>query len=413
MLPFLEVALQALHKQNHDDFVDRMNYYYSTLILLFLAILVSAKQYVGQPIQCWVPAQFRGGWEQYAENYCFVQNTYFLPFSKDVPRETAEREYRKIGYYQWVPIVLAIQALLFYLPNMIWNFCNWKSGIYVKPILQLARDAAFIDIQKRETFIQLLSRYLKRCISHHEEMRRHPRKLLCFKMCRISGSYLTYLYLFIKLLYVINVVLQFYLMNHFLGTNYQFWGLEILLDIAREREWSDSGHFPRVTLCDFDVRTMGNIHTHTVQCVLMINMFNEKIYIFLWFWMFILAICTVMNFIYWLIVSFMISQQETMIENYLSLTAEFENQPVERRHVQRFVRHVLKSDGILLLRFIGSHAGDMIMTELVSRLFQDFLEDRKSILGEGKFEIGSSDAEREAKKLPANWSREGTLLSEQ
>uniref|UniRef100_A0A915N5P4 Innexin n=1 Tax=Meloidogyne javanica TaxID=6303 RepID=A0A915N5P4_MELJA len=79
---------------------------------------------------------------------------------------------------------------------------------------------------------------------------------------------------------------------------YQWYGISVIQDLMRGIPWQASGYFPRVSLCDFTVRQMANIQKYSVQCVLVINIFTEKIFILLWFWYGILLVATSISFIY-------------------------------------------------------------------------------------------------------------------
>ena len=56
----------------------------------------------------------------YTNMICWVKNTYYVPWEEQIPLTETRKAY--ISYYQWVPMILLFQALLCYLPSMIWRF---------------------------------------------------------------------------------------------------------------------------------------------------------------------------------------------------------------------------------------------------------------------------------------------------
>jgi len=114
------------------------------------------------------------------------------------------------------------------------------------------------------------------------------------------GNYLAMLFIVSKLFYIINVIGQLFLLNIVLATKYYTFGFDVSRDLAQKKDWTEQSYvaFPRVTLCDFKVRgqDMVNVHPYTVQCVLPINLYNESIYVFLWYWMVLVAALSVLRF---------------------------------------------------------------------------------------------------------------------
>ena len=109
-----------------DNNVFRLHYKATFIILVVCSLLVTSRQYIGDPIDCIV--------EEIPNNvmdtYCWIHSTFSVPSKvagiegndiahAGVAPPTLEdgEELRYHKYYQWVCFTLFFQALLFYIPR--------------------------------------------------------------------------------------------------------------------------------------------------------------------------------------------------------------------------------------------------------------------------------------------------------
>lgn len=289
-------------------------------------------------------------------------------------------ESAEITYYQWVPVILLFMALLFKLPNVFWRMCNGHAGINLDKMTTLAESTQLGSPEDRLNKIKQLAHYMDRWLQNQRQYQNMPfisrikqtlAKTLCFWFGRRRGTFLTGLYLFIKFLYCANLVGQFYLLNAFLSTDYGLFGFEIMNHALKDTKWTGSNRFPRVTLCDFETRQLANIHRVTVQCVLPINLFNEKVFIFLWFWLFLVSILTFANYASWFIRIVIKQNRPRFVGKYLKISQNIQS-GMDKKLCHKFADEYLKADGVFVLRVVEKNSTSLVLTDLINELWKLF-----------------------------------------
>uniref|UniRef100_A0A915CNC5 Innexin n=1 Tax=Ditylenchus dipsaci TaxID=166011 RepID=A0A915CNC5_9BILA len=368
-IPFLSKYIQKVVKEQAvADSVDWLNYYCTSIMLAFFSLAISAKQYFGSPMKCWTPQDFKGGWQEYAENYCFIrtihktidfQNSYFVPDDEEVPSDLELRA-DQISYYRWVPIVLACQALLFWLPNWLWNMLHKQTAVNPRSIVNEAVKSRSLAGAEREQEIKNLAYYIGDVLSVFQ-----PSK----KRIARSGLNATALYLGVKLAYALNAFGQLIMLNKFLGGEYFSWGYETMISVVNGEDWKESVVFPRVIMCDFVVRRLANPQRWSIQCVMMLNMINEKMYFFLYFWFIFVGLVTLINFFYYLIVlSIPFFRTKFVLLNINR--HENKMRGMTTRDMEGFVQNYLRPDGVLLMQFIRQHIGGRVTYDLLNEMLR-------------------------------------------
>lgn len=145
--------------------------------------------------------------------------------------------------------------------------------------------------------------------------------------------------------------------------------------MSSSEDWTEESYvaFPRVTLCDFLIRgqDIGNVQRYTVQCVLPINLYNEKIYFFLYFWMLFVLVCSVVSFIVWVLRACLPMDRVAFVRNHLILghKVKFPISHDEEMKTQQFTKQYLCQDGSFLCRLIAHNTNNITTTDVICSLW--------------------------------------------
>ncbi|XP_008198820.1 innexin shaking-B isoform X1 [Tribolium castaneum] len=287
-------GVYALTQVNHitiDNLVFRLHSNATVILLVTFSIAVTTRQYVGNPIDC---VHTRDIPEEVLNTYCWIHSTYtVIDAFKKVPgnqasipgvQNSGKSPVKQVKYYQWVAFTLFFQAILFYTPRWLWK--SWEGG-KIHALMMDLDVGVCSEIEKKQKK-KLMIDYLWENLRYH--------------------NWWAYKYYFCELLALINVIGQMFLMNRFFDGAFLMFGFDVIAFINSDQEDRIDPMieiFPRMTKCTFyKYGVSGDMEKHDAMCILPLNVVNEKIYIFLWFWFIILGILTFFTIVYRVIIIF-------------------------------------------------------------------------------------------------------------
>ncbi|XP_047502123.1 innexin inx2-like [Penaeus chinensis] len=355
----LLAGLRGLVKVKHDadihSAIFKLHFRLTATMLFCFCLLVTANSLVGDPINC-VHDDNPKLKDKVVNTYCWIHTTFTLPkhIDKGYGRGTGVA-YPGVGplyptdtktyhaYYQWVPFVLFLQGLMFYAPHWLWK--TWEGGKLESIVMGLSIPV--MNKEERHEKIHLLADYLHASLHHHNFY------AIKFFLC--------------ELLNLANCLFNMWFMNEFLGGMFFTYGIDVLAFTETNQEERTDPMivvFPRVTKCSFNMYgPSGTIETHDLMCVLALNIINEKIYVFMWFWFVILAIISTMALIYRLLVFCVPAIRSGLLQKRARLRYKNSIDTVSRRlQVGDFFLLYLLSKNVELLSFSS------LMEELSLRL---------------------------------------------
>lgn len=340
-----------------DSVVFRLHNSFTTALLLGCSLIITATQFVGQPISCIV----NGIPTHVVNTYCWISSTFTMPdaFKRQVGREVAhpgianefndEDAKKYYTYYQWVCFVLFFQAVACYLPKFLWDAI--EAGLMRTLVMGLNIGVCKEDekFAKKQAIISYVLKRLKR---HRLYVLRY---FACESLC------------------LVNILIQLWMMNQFFNGEFFAYGWKVIQfsDTPQDQRFDPMVYvFPRVTKCIFHkFGASGSIQKHDSLCILPLNIVNEKTYIFIWCWFIILAVLLIGVVIYRLMIIVLPSVRVWLLQSI--------NRMVPREAAQAIAQKTDLGDWWVLY-MLGGNLDPPIFKDVVAELSKQIELPRKN-----------------------------------
>ncbi|KAL4708713.1 hypothetical protein ACJJTC_017392 [Scirpophaga incertulas] len=340
-----------------DNNIFRLHYKATVMMLLIFTLMVTSKQFFGEPIHCMSDSEDDSN-KDAINSYCWIYGTYTLKSrlagkGKAYPGIgplSVDDEELKHTYYQWVCFVLLGQSVMFYTPRYLWKI--WEGGrlkVLVSDLRSPLVSKDWPNFRRRE-----LVSYLG-----YTNIYTHNMYALRYAFCEILN--------------LANVVGQIFLLDMFLSGAFRNYGAAVAAFTHTPRLPSNmvdfvavnpmDQYFPKLTKCWFrNFGPSGDLQLKDRLCVLPLNIVNEKIFVILWFWLIFLAFLSTLAVLYRFLVLALPPLRTALIVSQIRY--------IKKSVVSRIVKRFGFGDWFLLY-LLGSNMNPIIYKELLLELSKE------------------------------------------
>lgn len=288
------------------------------IILLILSMLIFWQRISNQHISCYMPPE-EDIRQDAVNQYCFVTGTYtvsdFNSYHSDTIHRVKSLPYPGVGpyvatsrsstkqqktthhsYFQWVPFILLVQGMLLHIPGFMWK-CFRKDTLS-RYYYQIMQD----DIQENPEHEEDSKENLGKNVENSNQ-----NILLAAERFSKNRNHHSSIYNYFVASEVANVLallLAFDLADELLLGNFYNMGSKWIYSLLNNQEDVSplDKLFPKMSKCEFrKYGPGGSIINYDLLCVLTLNVFHDKVFIFLWFWLVGLIMLQLMHITYHLV----------------------------------------------------------------------------------------------------------------